>query len=190
MIYRPRPELLLWDTWMFKEGADYHLFFLARPVLGRWDRVCHAVSTDLINWEDRDDILLEEQEDKDRWDAGSIMTGSVFECDRGYGMTYGSVKEKDRSKDGDNVQRIGLLFSKDLNHWEKCSENPVLVPKGPFYEDDPRDTVESSIAWRDAYVVQVENGYEAFIAASNAKKIKTANGCVARVFSRDLVQWE
>ena len=83
-----------------------------------------------------------------------------------------------------------MAFSKDLHRWEKYSANPVIVPKGPFYEDDPETTTESSIAWRDAYVIPIENGYEAFIAANDATKTKTVNGCVARVFSRDLIHWE
>lgn len=185
MIYRLPPHLRLWDTWMFKEGDEYHLFILTQPKgLKYWDRVCHAVSRDLINWEGRNDILLEEKEDKAAWDAGVILTGSTFRCDEGYGMTYGAVRH------GGRVQRIGLLFSKDLETWEKCPSNPVLSPKSPYYEENPEDTTESSVAWRDAYITRVEGGYEALIAANDASNPKTVNGCVARAFSSDLIHWE
>lgn len=186
MIYRPRPGLRLWDTWMLRENGNYHLFALTSTQAsgGRWDRICHAVTTDFINWEDWEDIILAETADKDRWDAGVILTGSTFKCDRGYAMTFGVIKP------GDKVQRIGICFSKDLHHWEKYPGNPVLVPKGPFYDDDPAATVAPDVPWRDAYVIPVRGGYEALITASDRSKTRTVDGCVARAFSRDLVHWE
>ena len=185
MIYRPRPEITMWDTWMLKQDETLHLFTLSRlKGLKYWDRVCHAVSGDWIHWEDWEDIILEEKENKDAWDAGVILTGSAFKCDRGYGMTYGAVQHEGR------VQRIGVAFSNDLHTWEKFPGNPVLVPTGPYYEDDPDGTTENSVAWRDAYVIPVEGGYEAFIAANDASGTKTVNACVAHVASKDLAQWE
>lgn len=170
---------------MLKAGDKYHLFTLTQPEgKSYWDRVCHAVSTDLLHWEDWENIILEEEENKDAWDAGVILTGSTFKCHQGYGMTYGAVKH------GDSIQRIGLVFSKDLRRWEKYPGNPVLVPKGPYYEDDPKTTTENSVAWRDAYVISARGGYEAFIAANDVRKTRTVNGCIARVFSRDLVHWK
>ena len=163
MIYRPSATRRMWDTWMLKEGDDLHLFTLTQPEgLKYWDRVCHAVTRDWVLWEDWEEIVLEEKENKDAWDAGVILTGSAFKCSRGYGMTYGAVRR------GEGVQRIGLVFPRDLHTWEKFPGNPVLVPKGPYYEDDPGNTTESGVAWRDAYVIPVERGYEAFIAANDA----------------------
>jgi len=175
----------MWDTWMFVEGDRYHLFTLTQPDgLTYWDRVCHAVSTDLLHWEDMPDIVLEEKQDKTAWDAGVILTGMTFACDRGYAMTYGAVRLDD------HVQRIGLAFSDDLIAWTKHPGNPILVPAGPYYEFDPALTAENAVAWRDAYVIAVEDGYEAFIAANDASKTKTVNGCIAHARSKDLFDWE
>lgn len=192
MIYRPtNPALRLWDTWMFRDGRDYHIFTLTQPAsLSYWDRVCHAVSRDLVHWEEWDEIILEEKENKAAWDAGVILTGSTFKCDSGYGMTYGAVKEKSNRPGGDDAQRIGVLFSKDLRTWTKCAANPVLSPRGPYYEDDPARTAEGTVAWRDAYVMPCDGGYEALICANDASKMKTVNGCIARVTSKDLIHWE
>ena len=185
MIYRPRAEMRMWDTWMFAEDGCYHLFTLTSPMsVGHWDRVCHAVSRDLIHWEDRPDIALEDKNNEDAWDAGTMLTGSTFKCHRGYGMTYGAVRASDL------VQRIGVAFSKDLDVWEKCPENPILIAQGPYYEDSLESTAERAVAWRDACVMPVDGGYEAVIAANDASKPKTVNGCVARATSKDLIEWE
>ncbi len=190
MIYRPPANRRMWDTWMLEEAGRYHLFTLTVPEgLNHWDRVCHAVSTDLLTWEDWDDIVLEDVRDPTAWDAGVILTGSVCRCADGFTMTYGAIRrDEDREKKG--VQRIGLLFSKDLRVWEKCPGNPVLVPKGPHYEETPGETAESTIPWRDAYLVPSEDGFEAFICAGDPSKTRGVNGCVARAVSRDLIDWE
>lgn len=115
---------------------------------------------------------------------GLSLPGQHSDVWGGYGMTYGAIKH------GDRIQKIGLAFSKDLRCWEKYPGNPVLAPKGPYYEDDPNTTTESGVAWRDAYVIPAKGGYEAFIAANDAGKTRTVNGCIARVFSKDLIRWK
>jgi len=34
----------MWDTWLYQDGKDYHLFFLSGGRIGR------AVSQNLIDW--------------------------------------------------------------------------------------------------------------------------------------------
>ena len=182
MIYRPEFNLRMWDTWMFREKDEYHLFTLTQPYSkSGWDRVCHAVTTDWLHWRDCNDIVLQDTRNKDAWDAGCILTGSVFRTPDGYGMTYGSSHE--------GLEKIGLLFSKDLNNWEKCVSNPVMCPQGSFYEKTMNETAQSKVPWRDAYVIPGEQGYEAFVCAGDMQKEKTRNGCIARVTSDDLINW-
>ncbi len=184
MIYRLPPYLRMWDTWMFREHDRYHLFTLTQPYNKQaWDRVCHAVTTDWLNWEERPEILLQDTQNPDAWDAGFILTGSVFRTPDGYGMTYGS-RHEDREK-------IGLLLSRDLDIWDKHPANPMLCARGPYYEATPADTAHNTVPWRDAYVIPAADGsYEAFICAGDMRVPKTVNGCIARVTSRDLVNWE
>ena len=181
MLYRPGPHLRMWDTWMFCEGDDFHLFTLTQPY-GKpsWDRVCHAVTSDWINWRECPDIIL--QGGGGEWDSSGVLTGSTFRTADGYGMTYGS-RHMDREK-------IGLLFSRDLNTWTKYPGNPVLSPSGPYYEESPGEVSHNTVQWRDAYVIRENNTYEAFICAGDPEKPKTLNGCVARVTSTDLIDWE
>ena len=180
----------MWDTWMLKENGRYHLFTLTvGEGLDYWDRVCHAVSPDLLSWEDWDDIVLENREDPKAWDAGIILTGSAFAAPQGYAMTYGAICRAEDAE-GKGIQRIGLLFSKDLRTWEKCPGNPVLAPRPPYYEARPQETAEPTVPWRDAYVIPVEGGFEAFVCAGNPGKTKGVNGCVGRAFSRNLIEWE
>ncbi|MBU4285779.1 MAG: hypothetical protein KKD76_02625, partial [Verrucomicrobia bacterium] len=174
----------MWDTWMFRDGDVYHLFTLTQPY-GKpaWDRVCHAVTTDWRRWEERSEILLQDTQNTRAWDANVILTGSVFRTPDGYGMTYGSCHE-DREK-------IGLLLSRDLDSWRKHPANPVLCARGPYYEAAPEDTAQRTVPWRDAYVIPAaDGGYEAFVCAGDMRVPKTVNGCIARVSSRDLVNWE
>jgi len=175
----------MWDTWMLRDADRYHLFTLTQPY-GKpaWDRVCHAVSSDWLHWDEWEEIPLEEEHDTDAWDAGVILTGTAFRAGDGYAMTYGAVRH------GDHVQNIGVLFSDDLHVWEKCTANPVLCPAGPFYEAAPDRTAEDSVPWRDAQVLASEDGYEAFLCAADAAKPSTVNGCIARATSPDLVHWD
>jgi len=173
----------MWDTWMFRRDDEYHLFTLTQSYKKTsWDRVCHAVTKDWLNWEERPEIYLEDTENPASWDAQCILTGSVFKTVNGYGMTYGSRH--------DNIEMIGLLFSNDLDVWQKSSDNPVLLPKAPYYEASPENTSHSTVPWRDAYVMNNNRGYEALICAGDPNKTKTLNGCIARVTSTDLLNWE
>lgn len=188
MLYRPPAHLRMWDTWMFREGSRFHLFFLTSryekplsPNTLPWDRVCHVVSADWLHWEERPEIILQENELPDAWDAGCILTGSTFRTEAGYAMAYGAVHQ--------GVQKIGLLLSRDLDQWHKHLRNPVLCPCGPWYESARKETDESSVPWRDAYVVPDSEGYEAFICAGDLNMPKTVNGCIARATSPDLINW-
>ncbi len=183
MIYRPPAHLRMWDTWMLREGDQYHLFTLTQ-LYGKpaWDRVCHAVTRDWLHWEEWEEIPLEAE--GEAWDAGTILTGTAFRTQDGWGMTYGALRE------GEGIQRIGLLLSRDLHTWEKHPANPVLVPQGPFYEATLEETADPTVPWRDAYVMPGAEGYEAFVCAADRSKARTTNGCIARATSRNLTEWE
>lgn len=184
MIYRPRHHLRMWDTWMCRERDTYHLFTLTQPYdKPAWDRICHATTTDWLHWKDCQDILTQDTQNPAAWDANFTLTGSVFRTPNGYGMTYGSRHQ--------GCEKIGLLLSRDLNTWEKHPANPVLCARGPHYEATLDDSAQGTVPWRDAYVMPTaDGGYEALVCAGDMRVAKTVNGCIARVTSRDLVNWE
>ena len=93
------------------EGRRMHLFFLAHRTSGKpYDRVGHAVSEDLVHWQDLPTIPLRRPEDTD--DAGSFGTGMVFASPTG-----GFLMSYTVNLDGPH-QGISFLHSRDLIHWE------------------------------------------------------------------------
>ena len=105
-----------------------------------WDRICHAVTTDWLHWEERPDILTQDTQNPNAWDAGWTLTGSVFRTPDGYAMTYGARHEE--------CEKIGLLLSRDLDTWTKHPANPVLCARGPYYEAMITDTAQRTVPWR------------------------------------------
>jgi Glycosyl hydrolases family 32 N-terminal domain len=89
-----------WDSWIADTGSDYHLFFLNAPrSLGdpnlrhRSAVVGHAVSSDLVHWEELGHALGPGPEGD--WDDVAIWTGSVI---RGDDAWYSSTRARRRVK--------------------------------------------------------------------------------------------
>ena len=68
--------------------------------------------------------------EQDAWDWEPTLTGMTVRQGDRYVMFYGSATGE---------ERIGVMFSKDLAHWEKHAGNPVLVSKPPYVGPDWRD---------------------------------------------------
>lgn len=73
----------MWDTWLYQDGKDYHLFFLSGGRIGR------AVSQNLIDWKHLPPINNMAQEGD--WDeSGMRLTGCTVKHQDKYYMSYGS----------------------------------------------------------------------------------------------------
>ena len=113
----------MWDTWLFQDGDDYHLFFLSKGGLGR------AVSKDIIHWKHLPKI--ENLAGEDDWDKdGMQKTGCTVKHNDKYYISYGANAKPEGTP-------IGLLVSDDLVNWKRVGE-PVLPIKAPYVS-----------AWRD-----------------------------------------
>ena len=167
MMYRPPRDFRLWDTWIFPAEDEFHLFHLQNPVGGRWNALGHAVSTDLVHWKPCDPIPMRGPDGD--WDSGPLLTGMVIQHGDQYAMTFGSVPPG-------GVQQIGIMFSPDLYQWTKYPGNPVLEACPPYKLQDD---------WRDAYMMKVDDGYEALICA----RMPDGQACIARMCSKDLIHW-
>lgn len=167
MMYRPPADFRLWDTWIFPAENEFHLFHLQNPVGGQWDALGHAVSTDLVHWEPQDAIPMRGPDGA--WDSGALLTGMVIQHGDQYAMTFGSTPPG-------GFQQIGIMFSPDLYNWTKHPENPVLEACAPYKLQDD---------WRDAYMMKVDDGYEALICA----RMPDGQACIARMRSADLIHW-
>jgi beta-fructofuranosidase len=89
----------VWDFWVAREGADYHVFYLQAPrdlveqELRDWNAsVGHAVFGDLRNWRVLSDALHPGPEGA--WDDGAIWTGSVVERDGTWHMLYTGINTR------------------------------------------------------------------------------------------------
>ncbi len=164
IAFRP-PSIPMWDTWIYEEDGDYHLFYLSGGNIGR------AVSTDMIRWKALPTI--KNMAEKGDWDQrGMAMTGNTVKHGNTYYMSYGS---------GTPGIRIGFLISKDLVNWKRYSKNPVLLPKTPYQEDTKH--------WRDLNAVYDEdkrqwNGYLFGIHE------ETTNPSIAYITSKNYLKWE
>jgi beta-fructofuranosidase len=158
-----KPAIPMWDTWIYQEGDDYHLFFLSSGNIGR------AVSKDLIHWETLPSIQnMAEEGDWDR--QGMVKTGCTIKHGDTYYLSYGSGEGSP----------VGFLTSKDLLHWEPYPGNPVLPSKAPYKEGDH---------WRDlsSYLDPEKNLWEGYLFGIHEASDQPS---IAYVTSRDYLNWE
>jgi len=170
MMYRPSASFRLWDTWLFPAKDKIHLFHLQNPVGGQESMLGHAVSTDLVHWKACDPIPM--QGFSGTWDTGHVLTGMIIRHADAYAMTYGRIVSG-------GVQQIGIMFSSDLYQWTKYAQNPVLKAISPYKDQGER------VDWRDAYLLRVDEGYEALICA----RMPDGRACIARMQSKNLIHW-
>jgi len=118
-LYQVPAEYGMWDTWLMKEGDEYHLFFLQRKLTN----IGHAVSKDLVFWTSLPDI--DTKAPPGRWDSDRAKTGMCIKDGDRYVCFYGSMVQGN--------QRIGALISRDLHQWQKSPANPVIEITPPYY---------------------------------------------------------
>ena len=157
-----KPLIPMWDTWIFQDGDDYHLFFMSSGNIGR------AVSKDLIHWKTLPTIM--NMAEKGDWDEQGMVTGCTVKHGDTYYMTYGSGA----------TSPIGLLISKDLMNWERYPGNPVLPSKAPYKTGDH---------WRDlsSYYDPQKGIWEGYLFGIHKA---SDNPSIAYVTSKDYLNWQ
>jgi glycosyl hydrolase family 32 len=183
----------IWDSWVVDDGERYHLFFLrAQATPEQPERrhtgaqIGHAVSHDLIDWDDLGTALAPA---RGGWDDLALWTGSVVRGDDGrWRMYYTAITTAGY---GLRDQRIGLAESDDLATWRRVGDRPVLDPDPRWYrtiEEDPR----RSETWRDPYVFRDPegDGWHMLVCARVRAAPRNEDGVLGHARSRDLVTWE
>jgi beta-fructofuranosidase len=167
-VYLPPAPKLMWDTWVFRKGDEFHMFYLQNDPGKIWDSIGRAVSKDLIHWKTLPTI--ETQGAAGTWDSGPTLTGITVESGGKYLMFYAAEPKSGQS--------IGLMESPDLVNWKKHERNPLLVSRPPYYSG--RD-------WRDMFVRRdAKTGiWHAYICARNAEN----HAAVAHLTSTNLLDW-
>lgn len=191
MVFVPRDHFL-WDFWFAprEPGEPYHLFYLqaprdlSDPELRHWQaHVGHAVSTDLVHWEERSEAFAPGPEGE--WDDRAIWTGSIIKHDGRFFWHYTALCRRD------GVQRIGLAISEDLERWERHPVNPLLEADPRWYEKVPTGS-DALEAWRDPWVVpdSERGGWVMFVTARANAGPDDERGVIGAARSDDLVHWQ
>ena len=177
------------DPWFFVEDGTTHMWFLTQTAdsppktRGRdWD-IGYAVSTDLVNWDYRGIALKRGW--GDAWDSQKLATGSVMKRDGVYWMSYTGHRRHWLS-----VQRAGLAWSVDLEHWNRLDENPVTEAVLPWYDLGQRDEPPVYCYWRDPFLVEDGPLVYQLLCAVEADAPADTRGVVGRARSRDMHHWE
>lgn len=150
---------------IFWQGK-YHAFFQHNPYAPRWDRMHwgHAVSEDLLHWEQLPIALYPDQPYEDE---GGCFSGSAVEKDGRLCLFYTSVSEK-------LGQTQSAAFSDDGIHFEKYPGNPVIFENPMGYPD-----------FRDPKVTNIDGTWYMVVGTGDE-----TTGKVLLFTSEDLLQWE
>ena len=196
MVFIP-PDHLLWDFWLAPRRAGssdpYHLFYLQAPrdlpdPEMRHERasVGHAVSPNLIDWEERGTAFAPAPQGN--WDDLAIWTGSIVKHGGMYYFFYTGRSRRDR------IQRIGLATSTDpeLHNWERYPDNPIVIADPRWYEQPDPINWPDGQACRDPWVTYSKDDqawYMFFTARANHGPVD-GRGVVGLARSTDLLHWE
>lgn len=186
----------LWDFWFAPRGREsdgpYHLFYLQAPrslpdpeMRHARASVGHAISPDLVHWEERGIALAAGQPGS--WDDRAIWTGCIIERAGTYYCFYTGTTHAENGL----IQRIGLATSTDLSHWERYAANPVLEADQRWYEKlDLTSWYEE--ACRDPWVVyDAESAYYyMFYTARVHSGPADGRGVIGCARSPNLTDWE
>lgn len=121
-LYQPPRPYAMWDTWLFPDRGEYHLFFLQSERGVTWNKIGRAVSKDMIHWTPL--ASIPSKGPKGAWDEAPTLTGMTAKLGDRYVMFYGSAS---------HGQQIGIMTSPDLKTWTKHPGNPTLKIMPPHY---------------------------------------------------------
>ena len=102
---------------IIREGNTYYLFYAGHD--GVTERIGVALSTDLIYWTRSKDNPILDLGERGAGDEKSVSDPKVFKIDGSYMMFYSGY-------DSEGIGRIYVALSKDLIHWKKNGNIPIL----------------------------------------------------------------
>lgn len=162
------------DSIPFFWHGEYHLFYLKpRSPLGDRFPWSHAVSRDLVHWDELPDALLPGEPGEP--DCQGCWTGSVVEAGGQFHIFYTGW-----NPGSPTPQTICHATSYDLVGWTKDAANPILKPDPRWY---------AAQDWRDPFVFRnaAESCYWMLITAKvRDEGAGPTRGCIAIARSQDL----
>ena len=189
--YRP-DGMKMWDTWYLEHQGRAHVYYLQRlrsdshRTEREADSLGHAVSDDLVHWEERPLALppgpAGSQDDLQPWTGCAVAHEGSF-------YLYYTM----RAAESNGVcQRIGLARSDDLDHWERYPGNPIITPDPQWYVSEDAPLPGGIVDCRDLLVVPDPEGrgWLGFYAAMTPAEELPEGAVIAAVRSDDLIHWE
>jgi beta-fructofuranosidase len=184
----------MWDAWYLNIKGRIHAFHLQNPLkdctLPETTDWCvgHAVSDDLLHWQQCAGVLPPLKDDANPQDYHAKYTGGAAEKDGKFFLYYTM-----RDKDG-GTQRIGAALSDDGYQWTIHPGNPVLEPDPDIFIGYGKRNCDWGIVdCRDLVVVRnPDDGlyYGYFAAAAVVAGRMSPVGVIGVAVSRDLLNWE
>ena len=175
------PGLALVDHSFVEKDGCMHVFYNRGFIGFEWDTryvdtIGHAVSRDLVNWEIKPPCLTAKRggpDDYQVWSPGVVERNGV------YYMYYTGVNIH-------VAQTICLATSRDLNHWEKYENNPVVLPGtwGEWHADHWSDC-------RDSMVFVDDDGTAYMYYCTSRKRAEGGmEPALGIASSRDMFHWQ
>ena len=176
--HRPRYHYLPASNWMNDPNGvihwqgQYHLFYQYNPYGANHANMHwgHAVSDDMVHWED---LPIAITPTPDSYDRGGIFSGCIVDHEGIPTAVYTGVNEDYKIQ----VQCIAT-GSPDLLTWEKHPQNPVIEIVPP--------ELKQTKDFRDPFVWQEEDGWYMVIGS----RIQDIGGAILLYRSDNLVDWE
>lgn len=211
-MYKPARHWL-WDFWLVAEGPRQHLFYLQAPddladaeQRHPLARIGHAVSEDLRQWQELGQVFGSDP--APAWDDRCTWTGSILPLPQNLpdsappGSRYAMLYTGTNQREGSAIQRVGLAWSADLQHWQR--HHPSLVLQHPASQPQAAGTPASDLlgpnphhadeqAWRDPDLhYDAQRGvYQALLTAQlPGGDGNRGQGAIVCCESGDLLQWQ
>lgn len=114
------------DPRVAKVGDTYFLIYVGNSQKYYVSNICLATSEDLLSWRKHGPVL---EARKGTWDSGQLKAGVILpERINGRYIMYFMGEARPW------VSAIGIAYSDDLYHWEEPVDEPVLLPRGEFFD--------------------------------------------------------
>lgn len=179
-------------TWIIKESDNLYDVPRLKKVDGKYWLVYHSYPSvgyeagpaqislawcedeELLDWHRLEKPVFS-PEDGGEWEQGGLYKACIIEHEGTWYMFYNA---KDTQKRW--IEQTGMAKSKDLMHWERCPENPILKVR-------PEESWCSRFL-SDPYIVKDGDTFLNFFFGYDGKVFKHAQDGLA--LSKDLVHWE
>ena len=192
-VRKYHPEgLYVWDTQYMVWNGRVHVYHLQTKTPGstrddtELDNWGHAISDDLITWEERPSAFGPGPPGTDD-DDGRPNTGCVIPHENKVYLFYWMRKQ------GRPGGATGVAIGDTPDHFERYPGNPVLEPDPEFFYS-PSNPMRFG-KWmevRDVMVLPVpeRGGFFAYYGSKLLNRKMGAAGAVGVAYSRDLLHWE